>query len=646
MKILLLTDKLGRGGAETHVVTLATELKRAGQLVAVASAGGELEKLLAERGIVHISLPLDKKTPSALLVCRAALDRLAERFDMIHSHARLPSFLADGIAKKHKIPLLCTAHACFSLSRGRKALSRWGERTVAVSEDLKQYLIEGYSLPSENITVIPNPIELSSFPVRSTLPDIPTVAFLSRLEPDCSLGAILLCEVAERLFSRFGKIRIKIGGGGAMLGAIREHAKKLNRKLGFECISTVGEVRDTKSFLSDVSVFVGVSRAAMEAAVSGIPVVICGNEGFGGRLSDENFASLSHENFCARGRASASAESLYDELCAVLTGNGDGQAVCRLMRAHTDSKGCAERTLRIYSELCEKKKDRRADLLLCGYYGFSNMGDDALLRSAIKKAREKFPDLSVAALTKKGRRDSSRFGVRCINRYSLPALTGCKHLIFGGGTLLQDGTSLRSLLYYASLLILAKRFGARCYLWGNGLGPLKSKAAKRFTARAIEVCDAASFRDIESFSLAKQLCPDGNISMENDLALDIAPADSSRAEFILKRMFGESVPRFIIAAPKKAEGVSELRRELIRARRSGYSLLFVAMHEKEDSTITKLLCRECGGRYARGIGYSDLLALARLSDGVYSMRLHGLIAAKSVGVPYKRFGNEQKLKWV
>lgn len=650
MKILLLSDRLGYGGAETHVVTLAAELKKAGHIPIVASSGGELELALARRKIRHIRLPLDKKDPLSVLIDRAAIDTLLSsgKFDVVHSHARNPSFIVSPLAKKHSLPLVCTAHARFSLTPLRKKLSRWGDSTIAVSEDLKQYLTEGYSLALENITVIPNPLDLSLFPERKEPSGIPTVVFLSRLDRDCSAGALLLCRIAERLCSRFGKIKIKIGGSGECSQTIRELSKKVNTRLGFECISLVGKVSDLPEFLSDASVFVGVSRAAMEAAVSEIPVVICGNEGFGGVLTEENFTSLSLENFCARGRGAASEKKLFEALCSILDGSVDTWAVGSLMRGYADSRECARKTLEVYSSCPKRGGNERAELLLCGYYGFSNMGDDALLRSAIKRARERFPALSVAALTKNGARDRTRFGVRCIKRSSplslLGALADCRYLVFGGGTLLQDGTSLRSLIYYCALLIAAKKFGARCLIWSNGIGPLSSRLSKALTARALECCDEASFRDPSSMNMAKKLAENLKTYRENDLAEAIAPADEHRAELILKSVFGEKIPRFIIAAPKGAEGVGDMLKALVKARRAGIAVLLVAMHEKEDGAITKKLAKLCGGKTAKGIGYSDLLALAKRSEGIYSMRLHALIAAKSVGAKYKAFGNDRKLR--
>ena len=71
MKILLLTDRLDRGGAETHIVTLSAAIKRLGHSLLVVSSGGALKSELLRQGIAHLTLPFDQKTPTSYLYCRA-----------------------------------------------------------------------------------------------------------------------------------------------------------------------------------------------------------------------------------------------------------------------------------------------------------------------------------------------------------------------------------------------------------------------------------------------------------------------------------------------------------------------------------------------------------------------------------------------
>ena len=76
MKILICATRMSIGGAETHVLSLARALRAMGQLVCVASSGGEYVGALREAGIRHLTLPLDKKDPASVMKCRGAIYKI------------------------------------------------------------------------------------------------------------------------------------------------------------------------------------------------------------------------------------------------------------------------------------------------------------------------------------------------------------------------------------------------------------------------------------------------------------------------------------------------------------------------------------------------------------------------------------------
>lgn len=652
MKILMLTDSMDVGGAETHIYTLALALRDRGHSVTVCSSGGALCRELLRAGISHMTLPLS--TPASLPYCYAALSLSISRggFDIIHSHARLPSLLASLLSRRYSVRHVATAHARFSLTPLRRRLSRWGDRTVAVSQDLKQYLIESYGLSPENITVIPNGIDTRRFSpaVRPVSGNTLRIGTLSRLDRDCSSAALLLCSIAPRLVSSPGVAEIVIGGGGDMLPTVKNLALEVNRRLGFKCVRVVGRVDDTPSFMRQCDVFVGVSRAAIEAALCGVPVIICGNEGYLGRLTEESFPRAASSNFCARGCCRMTPDALFGDLCETLEQRDPTRLnkIRELITDRLDSRVTAAATERIYQETAGIKRSSHPQVLLCGYYGFGNMGDDALLRSAIERARREFPALSVGALTRGGRRDSTRFGISCFKRSSLIALLRkircCEHFVLGGGTLLQEDTSLRSLIYYCSLIRLAKHCGARVYLWGNGIGRPRTRLGQALIRRALERCDCVGLRDRASLALAGRLVPSAPTHFEEDMALSIPPSDKDRCDHLLSLLWGAEIPRFIIIAPKCGTGLDALEAALSEAKDSGLALCFVVMHLREDRDPVKALQARYGGKVLDGICYADLCALTQRSLGVYSMRLHALLAAASAGVPYRAFGNDSKLR--
>jgi glycosyltransferase involved in cell wall biosynthesis len=95
MNILICATRMSIGGAETHILSLARSFRAIGHKVCVASSGGEYVSALKDFGIPHVRLPLDKKDPSSVLKCTRAIYKMVRerRFDVIHAHGRIPSFV-------------------------------------------------------------------------------------------------------------------------------------------------------------------------------------------------------------------------------------------------------------------------------------------------------------------------------------------------------------------------------------------------------------------------------------------------------------------------------------------------------------------------------------------------------------------------
>ncbi|MFZ9973426.1 MAG: polysaccharide pyruvyl transferase family protein, partial [Vulcanococcus sp.] len=134
-------------------------------------------------------------------------------------------------------------------------------------------------------------------------------------------------------------------------------------------------------------------------------------------------------------------------------------------------------------------------VLLCGYYGEHNLGDDALLEALLAQ----LPPAVVPLVTAHDQAEISlRYGVDSVNRRSLPAvleaLGHCQALVLGGGSLLQDSTSFRSLLYYAALISAARLQGKPVLLWAQGLGPLRRRRSRALVRLLLPMATGITWR--------------------------------------------------------------------------------------------------------------------------------------------------------
>lgn len=364
MKILMCTDAMGYGGAETHILSLCAQLKRLGHVVAVASPGGELVNSLMEANIPHFSLPPVKKTPASLMKWRRKLKKIIRRcgFEVLHAHARMPALAARPVAKKTKTSFVVTAHAKFRMDALRRLLSVWGTRTIAVSEDIKAHIIKSCHLKkrcADTVSVITNGVDTEIFyPVAQWRGIGHRIIFISRLDNDCALAARMLCKLAGKLSGVFPDVTITIVGGGSAYGEISVLAELMNTACGRRVIIMKGAQQDVASLLRQADVFVGVSRAALEAMACGLPVIIAGDEGYGGVFEPHDGAD--NCNFCGRAEGFVGSDMLFDDLCRVLSMPVEqkrqlGDALRRYVIKNYSAESSALRTVEVYRAAGKKK---------------------------------------------------------------------------------------------------------------------------------------------------------------------------------------------------------------------------------------------------------------------------------------------------
>lgn len=325
IKILMSLMQLDIGGAETHVLELAKELKRRGNDIVVTSNGGAYEKELQKFGIKHYKVPLQNKNPLNVIKAFKSLKKIIidEKIELVHSHARIPSFILGKLHKKMGFPFVTSAHGVFTTKYGLKYITDWGQATVAVSEDIKKYLLDNYNYPEEKIVVTINGIDLSVFspetdnaPARSEFgisEDDFTIVFVSRLDVDCTKAARAILEKIEPLTQKIPNLKFLIVGGGTDYENIKALADAANEKYG-KHVLMAGSRTDMASVICVADLFVGVSRAALEAMASQKPVILAGNQGYIGLFNDESSKVSYDTNFCGRGQGEIDTDTLFEDI--------------------------------------------------------------------------------------------------------------------------------------------------------------------------------------------------------------------------------------------------------------------------------------------------------------------------------------------
>jgi polysaccharide pyruvyl transferase CsaB len=146
-------------------------------------------------------------------------------------------------------------------------------------------------------------------------------------------------------------------------------------------------------------------------------------------------------------------------------------------------------------------------VMISGYYGFDNLGDELILRVLIEQLKER--DIKVTVLSANPAKTARLYDVDAIKRTSLidiiDALTQTNLFISGGGGLFQDATGPMSVIYYGGLIHMANFFEVPVCFWAQGVGPLNGHWPRRLTTGALAKCEVVTVRDEKSAALVEEL---------------------------------------------------------------------------------------------------------------------------------------------
>lgn len=258
------------------------------------------------------------------------------------------------------------------------------------------------------------------------------------------------------------------------------------------------------------------------------------------------------------------------------------------------------------------------NVVISGYYGFGNLGDEALLAGLIPVLQGAGHHLTV--LSGDPSLTAHSHGLLGTHRlWGLPgAVWRCDALISGGGGLLQDKTSRRSLDYYLAVITLARRLGRRVVVYGQSVGPLspagERKVAKALKGLPVAVRDDSSRRLLAALGIAAELVADAALLLTPpQVTLDL-----DRPVLLIPRG----------GYPAITDGLLALAQALHAA---GRSLAVMAFQEREDGPEVARLRSALPIEVWQADSPQAALLLMAKAGYVVSARLHGLILAALLG---------------
>jgi len=285
-------------------------------------------------------------------------------------------------------------------------------------------------------------------------------------------------------------------------------------------------------------------------------------------------------------------------------------------------------------------------VVISGYYGYENIGDEALLASIIAALKADIPDLRITVLSASPQQTAARYGVEAVNRFSLfavfTALRRADLLISGGGSLLQDVTGPFTIPYYLSIVAMARMLGKQVMFYAQGIGPVSKGFGRMLIKLVADRVNMITLRDPASGELLKEIGvhnPPVELTADPVFGIDVGGLAGSTevySELGLTKPTGPLAGIFV----REWQGQNGYKRALAAAADmmydDGWQVMFVPMQYPGDVDPAREIARMMRNTpilVERGLALHQIMGLAASMDLVIGMRLHALIIATVCGVP-------------
>ena len=668
MKVIHLISGGDSGGAKTHVLSLLQNLNKTITAQLVCFRDGPFAQEARTMGI-----PTEIMAGNHIFRVRRQLTAYIRDggYQIIHCHGSRANMIGAMLRKSTGLPVVSTIHSDYRIDYMGRPLSRLTFGTInalalrrldyriGVSDAMVDLLISRGFAP-DRFYAIYNGIDFTPAPdqgdrlayLRGLGADVDedsvVVGIAARLNPVKDMATLIRgFAYAHRACPR---LRLVIAGDGAERARLTALARELGveRQVTFAGwisggmdrfysaldINTLTSLSETFSYaLTEGARF---HLATVSTAVGGIPNLI--DTGVNGYL----FTPGDWETLGRRLADLGNDDALRHDM---------GERLYQKASSQFSIQKTVDTQLHIYGEILRRHARPKADrdgVVICGAYGRGNAGDDAILEAILQEMRSIDPDMPVTVLSKNPRETRLSYRVRSVSRMNVPGWLGAmrraKLYINGGGSLIQDVTSRRSLWFYLLNIRAAKRAGCAVQMYGCGIGPVTRGNHRQLSAKALNrYVDVITLREPDSREeLMSMGVTEPEILLTADPALTLRPAGNDVVDSVLLRAGIPPRGRYLCFALRQWPGFAERASLFGQAARYAYETygltpVFVSVEKGPDSAANRMAAQGLDGipHYfldnAGGAG-AIIGALSRM-EAVVSMRLHALIFAAGQGIP-------------
>jgi len=282
---------------------------------------------------------------------------------------------------------------------------------------------------------------------------------------------------------------------------------------------------------------------------------------------------------------------------------------------------------------------KQSKILISGYYGSDNFGDDAILHSLVASIKKNAENAGITVISNNPEQTQKAYGVNSVSKFNclkiLAEMARTDLFISGGGSLLQDVTSLKSLMYYLSLIFLALILNKKVFIFAQGIGPIKSKFGLFLTILALKKAKIITVRDTESLYFLKNHKLNPILTSDPVWELDFESKCEAKAEQPSKKTVGVQLRRWDMLTNDK---IAEIAKSLVSCFADRKIILFSVQDKSDVSEILKLktalesINQDLDVEVRSGLSAIEVIELIKSLDFLIAMRYHPLLIADRFGV--------------
>lgn len=306
--------------------------------------------------------------------------------------------------------------------------------------------------------------------------------------------------------------------------------------------------------------------------------------------------------------------------------------------------------------------DQRKLIVVSGYYGFDNLGDEAILEELVSELKRLVHADEIVVVSNNPAKTKKLYGVEAIDRWRfnelISVLRKTRLFVSGGGGLFQDATGPYTPAFYGGQMLAAQMCGARIVVYAQGLGPLNSFINKRLTRYAWKLAQDVTVRDENSLEAVKAWGISADLTADPVWALPAEPLPKTFRLAELETKMAKTEPCVGISLRPcdfLTENHLSLLPKLLKQSFPQEALFIMLPFQKEDdSPLLEELTRACQKLEMRTCMInpdeferpSQWLQLIQRLDMVIGMRLHALLMALKAGKPVVGLPYDPKVSYL